>query len=73
MTEHTTTEEYQEACAAELNLSEPIRALRLKVGEAVVVLLEDGKSVPGEAIYDPVAEELQVRVIPTRYLEDPDG
>ena len=73
MTEHTTTEEYQEACAAELNLSKPILALRLKVGEAVVVTLEDGKHQPGEVIYDPVAEELQVRIIPKQYLEDPDG
>jgi|GEM_PF-3614033 len=55
------------------DLSKPILALRLKVGEAVVVLLEDGKRQPGEVIYDPVAEELQVRVIPTKYLEGPDG
>ena len=73
MTEHTTTEEYQEACAAELNLSESILALQLKVGEAVVVTLEDGTHQPGEIIYDPVAEELQVRIPSTKYLEDLDG
>ena len=46
------------------DFSKPILALRLKVGDAVIVLLEDGKRHPGEVIYDPVAEELQARVIP---------